>query len=56
MTAKEILKKLSDLKPKFKKDGIIIVGLFGSYARGDNTKNLRTSENSHKPNFRDFMK
>lgn len=38
MTKNEILNKLLELKPKLSEDGIIIVGLFGSYARGDYTK------------------
>lgn len=29
-----ILKYLSDIKPKLEKDGIIKIGLFGSYAKG----------------------
>ncbi|NWF65859.1 MAG: nucleotidyltransferase domain-containing protein [Campylobacterales bacterium] len=36
MTTDEILNKLQELKPKLIEDGIVIVGLFGSYARGDN--------------------
>lgn len=35
MKKDEILAKLKELKPKYAKDGIIIKGLFGSYARGE---------------------
>ena len=35
--------------------GLVVAGEMGSNARMDYTV-LRTSENSHKPNFRDFMK
>jgi len=33
-----ILKKLTELKIKYKKDGFLIIGIFGSYARDDFTK------------------
>ena len=39
MSREEILQKLAELKPKLSEDGIIILGIFGSYARGDNTEN-----------------
>jgi len=32
---KELLKKLSELNKKLKKDGFVIDGVFGSYARGE---------------------
>lgn len=35
MKKDEILAKLKELKPKYAKDGIIIQGLFGSYARDE---------------------
>lgn len=31
--------QLKDLKAEFKKDGVSIIGIFGSYARGDYTEN-----------------
>jgi len=34
---KTIFEKLKKLKPKYKKDGFIIVGISGSYARGEET-------------------
>jgi len=39
MTKNYIINKLLELKPVFKKEGFIILGLFGSYAREDYTKN-----------------
>jgi predicted nucleotidyltransferase len=38
MTQSDILDKLEVLKPKLKDDGITIIGIFGSYARGDFSK------------------
>jgi len=35
LTKSEILLKLADLKTTYKKEGIIIVGLFGSYAKDE---------------------
>lgn len=35
MTKNEILETLKALKPQYQKDGLILVGLFGSYSRGD---------------------
>ena len=37
MTKEEIIDKLISLKPKLEKEGFIIDGIFGSYARGDYT-------------------
>ncbi|MBC8236879.1 MAG: nucleotidyltransferase domain-containing protein [Helicobacteraceae bacterium] len=34
----EILSKLKELKPKYEKEGLIILGLFGSYAKNTPTK------------------
>jgi len=34
----EILSKLKELKPDYEKDGIILLGLFGSYAKDTQTK------------------
>jgi len=35
MDKNDILKRLESLKPKLAQDGITILGVFGSYARGD---------------------
>lgn len=35
MEKKQILSKLKKLKPTYKKDGVEIVGLFGSFAEGN---------------------
>ena len=37
MTKEEIIDKLISLKPKLEREGFIIDGIFGSYARGDYT-------------------
>lgn len=34
LTKERILNTLKDIKPKYQKEGIEILGLFGSYARG----------------------
>jgi len=34
----EILSKLKQLKPTYEKEGLILIGLFGSYAKSNNTK------------------
>jgi len=34
----EILLKLKELKPQYEKEGLIILGLFGSYAKDTQTK------------------
>lgn len=38
MKTKEILKKLKELKPKYQKEGLEILGVFGSYTTNTNTK------------------
>lgn len=38
MKKEEILNKLKELKPIYKKEGLEIVGLFGSYANNTQTK------------------
>ena len=35
MNKAEILTKLKELKPQYEKDGLILLGLFGSYARDE---------------------
>lgn len=35
MSINEITQKLNLLKPQLKKEGISLIGIFGSYARGD---------------------
>ncbi len=34
---KSILNQINNIKEQFKKDGFVIVGIFGSYARGEET-------------------
>jgi len=38
MNKKEILNKLKELKPIYQKEGLEILGVFGSYAKETNTK------------------
>ncbi|HUH41514.1 MAG TPA: nucleotidyltransferase domain-containing protein [Sulfurimonas sp.] len=38
MNKSEILLKLKELKPIYEKEGLILLGLFGSYAKGTATK------------------
>ena len=38
MTKEFIIKTLATLKPKYEKDGLVILGLFGSYAKNQQTK------------------
>jgi len=38
MQKSEIVSKLHELKPTYQKEGIVLLGLFGSYARGTQTK------------------
>jgi len=38
MKKEEILNKLKELKPIYQKEGLEIVGVFGSYAKETNTK------------------
>jgi predicted nucleotidyltransferase len=35
MTKIEILNKIKNLKPKYEEEGFVLLGLFGSYARGE---------------------
>ena len=35
MNKSDILTKLKELKPKYEKEGLILLGLFGSYARDE---------------------
>ena len=37
MTQQELIEKLQHLKPVLKKDGITLIGIFGSYARNEQT-------------------
>ena len=53
MTKEEIIDKLVLLKPQLEKEGFIINGIFGSYARGDYRENsdidiLYSLKNPHK--------
>jgi len=38
MNKNEILSKLKELKPAYEKEGLILLGLFGSYAKNTQTK------------------
>jgi predicted nucleotidyltransferase len=38
MTKKYILSKLKDLKPKYEDEGLVLLGLFGSYANDNATE------------------
>lgn len=38
MNKNEILSKLKELKPTYEKEGLILLGLFGSYAKNTQTK------------------
>jgi len=38
MKQSEILSKLKELKPTYEKEGLILLGLFGSYAQDTQTK------------------
>lgn len=38
MNKNEILSKLKELKPTYEKEGLILLGLFGSYAKDTQTK------------------
>jgi len=38
MNKEEILQKPKELKPKYEAEGFEILGLFGSYARGEETE------------------
>lgn len=39
MNKEEIINKLKELKPTYQKEGLEILGLFGSYAKDEQTKN-----------------
>jgi len=39
MTRTYIINKLKELKPKYEKEGLILLGLFGSYAKNEATNN-----------------
>ncbi|MEA2073740.1 MAG: nucleotidyltransferase domain-containing protein [Campylobacterota bacterium] len=38
MNKHEILSKLKEIKPRYEKEGLILLGLFGSYAKNTQTK------------------
>ena len=58
----EILAYLKELKPALQKDGIVELGLFGSYAKGTASASsdidivIRTSDEFHKKCFFDEMR
>jgi len=39
LTKDFVLSKLKELKPYYEKEGVLLVGVFGSYAQGTNTEN-----------------
>ena len=56
MSANEVFEKLRDLKITFQKDGINILGVFGSYARGDYTNNSDIDILYEIQDIQEFMK
>lgn len=56
MTKKEeILSKLKELKPKYEEEGLILVGLFGSYAK-DNQTNFSDIDVAYQLDYDKFSK
>ena len=51
----EILSKLKELKPTYEKDGIILLGLFGSYAK-DTQTNFSDIDIAYKLDYEKFSK
>ena len=56
MTKNEIINKLVLLKPMLKKEGITLLGIFGSYARGDYTKDSDVDILYKLDNVQEFIK
>ncbi len=52
---KEIISKLKELKPVYEQDGLIIVGLFGSYAK-DTQNDFSDIDIAYKLNYDKFSK
>lgn len=55
MKKKEILNKLKELKPIYQQEGLEIVGLFGSYAKDDETE-YSDIDIAYKLNYEEFSK
>ena len=55
MKKEEILNKLKELKPIYQKEGLEIVGLFGSYAK-DNETEYSDIDIAYKLNYEEFSK
>lgn len=55
MEKNEIINKLKELKPIYQKEGLEIVGLFGSYAR-DNETEYSDIDIAYKLNYEEFSK
>ena len=51
----EIISKLKELKPVYEQDGLILVGLFGSYAK-DTQNNFSDIDIAYKLNYDKFSK
>jgi len=49
----DIVSKLKELKPKYAQDGLILLGLFGSYAR-DNQNNFSDIDIAYKLDYDKF--
>ena len=60
MTGKEILQQIRNNKDRLQKLGIIKIGLFGSYSRGDHSEtsdvDLILEFNTDQKNFHNYMK
>ncbi len=55
MKKEEILNKLKELKPIYQQEGLEIVGLFGSYAKDDETE-YSDIDIAYKLNYEEFSK
>ena len=52
---KEIILKLKELKPIYEQDGLILIGLFGSYAK-DTQNDFSDIDIAYKLNYDKFSK
>lgn len=55
MTKEEILQILKELKPKYEAEGFEILGLFGSYARGEATESSDVDILYKIPNMSEYL-
>lgn len=55
MKKEEILNKLKELKPIYQQEGIEIIGLFGSYAK-DNQTDYSDIDIAYKLNYEEFSR